>query len=206
MKRRDFVTSVMVGGLATPVIGHQQKGGSVEKSKEEEHGHGHSGKDDRSTNHTVSFGFWAPTPGAPLAERPPATIDRFAPADPNPRFLNGHFLTPQKVRIRVGDSVSFVISGFHNLLIYGPGTKPEDIDRMNLLISPPDTFPPLINDPNDRVYRGLDPRAMPTFQDRVEVVGFNTKGRYLVMCGVLPHFFEAGEFVMFGYVYVRDDD
>ena len=85
MKRRDFVTSVMVGGLADPVIGHQQKSGSVEKikgSKEEEHGHGHSGKgDDRSTNHTRQLlRFWAPTPGAPPSQkRPPATIDRFAP-------------------------------------------------------------------------------------------------------------------------------
>ncbi len=70
------------------------------------------------------------------------------------------------------------------------------------------TFPPLINDPNERVYRGLDPRGMPTVQDRVEVVGFNTKGKYLVMCGVLPHFFDAAtqDFVMFGYVDVKDDD
>ena len=90
--------------------------------------------------------------------------------------------------MRVGDTVSFVMSGFHDLLIYGPGTKPEDIDRTNLLMSPPMTFPPLINDPNERVYRGLDPRGMATVQDRVEVVGFNTKGRYLVMCGVFHTF------------------
>lgn len=210
MKRRDFVTSVMVGGLATPVIGHQQKSGSGEK-QEEGHGHGHGGKDERSTNHTVSFGFWNPTPGpnTPMVPNPLA-IDRFA-ADPSPRALNGHALTPNKVRVRVGDTVSFIISGFHNLLIYGPGTKPEDIDRTKLLLSPPMTFPPLINDPTDRVFRGLDPRSLAPVQDRVEVVGFNTKGRYLVMCGVLPHFFEMpvgqpGEFVMFGYVYVRDDD
>ena len=92
--------------------------------------------DERSTNHTVSFGFWDPTPGAPVGTTPPATIDRFG-ADPHPRFLNGHFLTPQMVKVRVGDTVSFVMSGFHNLLIYGPGTKPEDIDRANLLVSPP---------------------------------------------------------------------
>ena len=152
----------------------------------------------------------------PVGIAPPATIDRFGfgpNPDPNPRALNGHALTPTKVRVRVGDTVSFIISGFHNLLIYGPGTKPEDIDRTDLILSPPMTFPPLINDPENRVYRGLDPRPLATAgtQDRVEVVGFNAKGRYLVMCGVLPHFFEMpvgqpGEFVMFGYVYVRDDD
>jgi hypothetical protein len=41
---------------------------------------------------------------------------------------------------------------------------------------------------------------------RVEAVAFNEQGRYLVMCGVLPHFFDAasGDFVMFGYVEVND--
>ena len=45
-------------------------------------------------------------------------------------------------------------------------------------------------------------------QDRVEAVGFNAPGTYLVMCGVLPHFFDAttGKFIMFGFVEVRDDD
>ena len=194
MKRRDFVTSVLVGGLATPVLVDAH-------GKEEEHGHGHGDHDDESTNHTVSFGHWLPTPGV-------TPIDRFPPADPNPRTLNGHHLIPNTSRIRVGDTVSFVIAGFHLLLIYGPGTQPADIDRTKLILStPPPPFPPLINDPNKRVYRGLDPRTQAT-QDRVEVVGFNTKGKYLVMCGVLPHFFDAvsGEFVMFGYVNVHDDD
>jgi plastocyanin len=209
MKRRDFVSSVLVGGLAAPVIGEGPAPGSNdkgEKRKEEPHSHGQSNNDERSINHAVSFGFWSPTPGAPVGTTPPATIDRFA-ADPNPRFLNGHALTPNKVKVRVGDTVSFVISGFHNLLIYGPGTKPEDIDRTKLIVSPPMTFPPLIDDSTNRLYRGLDPRTQAT-QDRVEVVGFNTKGRYLVMCGVLPHFFEAPtqQFVMFGYVEVKDED
>jgi plastocyanin len=196
MKRRDFVTSVLVGGLATPVIGDHQGG------QEDEHGGGHGpgDHDQRATNHAVSFGHWLPTPVT-------SPIDRFA-ADPNPRALNGHKLTPNTVQIRVGDTVSFLIGGFHNLLVYGPGTQPEDIDRTNLIVStPPPPFPPLINDPRNRLYRGLDPRTQAT-QDRVEVVGFNTKGRYLVMCGVLPHFFDAatGNFIMFGYVDVREDD
>ena len=78
-------------------------------------------------------------------------------------------------------------------------------------MSPPMTFPPLIDDPNNRLYRGLDPRpfatAVPPVQDRIEVVGFNTRGRYLVACGVLPHFFDNAtqEFVMIGYIDVFDD-
>jgi hypothetical protein len=42
-------------------------------------------------------------------------------------------------------------------------------------------------------------------QDRVEVVRFSEPGRYLVICGVLPHFYDAatGQFIMFGYVRVQ---
>jgi hypothetical protein len=158
------------------------------------HSHQNNGDHDRRSNHTVSFGYWSPTAAAPL--------DRMG-ADPNPRTRNGHFLIPDPVRVHAGDTVSFIISGFHNLLVYGPDTQPTDIDLTQLLLAP--GFPPLINDANHRVYRGLDPRANPANQDRVEAVAFNDQGRYLVMCGVLPHFFEAatGTFVMFGYVEVN---
>jgi len=181
MKRRDGVTSVLAVGLAAPVVGAQ----SLKAKHDEEHeghGHGHGDDDERLRNHTVSLGHWNPTPRT-------TPIDRFG-ANPNPRTLNGHHLIPSPVRVRVGDTVSFIISGFHNVVVYGPGTRPADLDRTNLLTSPPQTFPPLINDPNDRLYRGLDPRTQTT-QDRVEVVGFNTAGKYLVICGVLPHFFDA---------------
>jgi hypothetical protein len=196
MKRRDFVTSVFVAGLAVPASGDQDQKQSTDES-EEHGGHVHHDDDERLKNHTVSFGHWRPVPGTP--------VDRFA-ADPNPRTQNGHQVIPSPVKVEVGDTVSFIISGFHNLLIYGPGTQPANVDRTKLLLSPPNTFPPLIDDPNNRVYRGLDPRATPAVQDRVEVVGFTARGRYLVICGVLPHFFDAatGEFVMFGYVDVRD--
>jgi hypothetical protein len=227
MKRRDFVTSVIVGGLATPVIGDQQRSqDNREEEHGEGHGHGHRDREDQVTNATVSFGHWLPTPDYPadpadLNTANPQPIDRFAPNDPNPRRLNGHFLTPKTVRIPVGGTVTYVIAGFHNVIVYGPGKRLRDVDITNLV---PGSAPPLINDPDRRLYRGLDPRALPGLpatpppppvvfnnQDRVEVVGFNTKGRYLVICGVLPHFFEppsmtapAGRFVMYGYVDVDD--
>ena len=71
--------------------------------------------------------------------------------------------------------------------------------------------PPLINDPDNRVYRGLDPSVLPMLQgppqgpgepklqDRVEAVQFTEPGRYLVICGVLPHFLGG----MYGYVKVN---
>jgi hypothetical protein len=217
MKRRDFVTSVIVGGLATPVIGDHESN----RANEDEHsgGQGHHGdRDERATNVTVSFGQWLPTPDYPadpaeLNTASPQPIDRFAPNDPNPRRLNGHFLTPKIVRIPVGGTVSYIVAGFHVVIVYGPGKRLTDVDITNIV---PGSAPPIINDPDRRLYRGLDPRALPGFppapppafnnQDRVEVVGFNTAGRYLVICGVLPHFFDAatGEFIMFGYVDVHD--
>ena len=76
----------------------------------------------------------------------------------------------------------------------------------------PTPGPPLITDPLDRIYPGLDPSVFPMLpgstppqplQDRVEVVRFQNPGRYLVICGVLPHFFDvAAGFMMFGYVRV----
>ena len=133
-------------------------------------------------NATVSFGAW----GMP--------VDRFP--NLNPRPANHHALIPNEVTIHCGGSVNFIIAGLHLVLVYDDGTKPGDINT-NLLISPTNQpLPPLIADPNGRIYRGLDPSTVP--QDRVEVVQFKEPGRYLVACGVLPHFREG----MYGYVRV----
>ena len=49
---------------------------------------------------------------------------------------------------------------------------------------------------------------MPTVQDRVETVQIAERGLYLVICGVLPHFFNntTQQFEMFGYINVIKDD
>jgi hypothetical protein len=60
----------------------------------------------------------------------------------------------------------------------------------------PNPTRPIINDPNRRIYRGVDPSLQA--RDRVEVVNFSKPGTYLVICGVLPHFQEG----MYGYVRV----
>jgi hypothetical protein len=73
--------------------------------------------------------------------------------------------------------------------------------------------PGLVEYAEDRVYRGLSPFALqyplltpPTPEtpnhlvvDRLEAVNFNQPGRYLVVCGVRPHFNEG----MHGYVDVK---
>lgn len=193
--RRHLLQAAAAGGVTAVGLGAAKLGATEEKKAHDGHGgHQNNADHDRRANHTVSFGNWSPSTAAP--------IDRMT-GDPNPRTRNGHFVIPDPIQVHEGDTVSFVISGFHNLLVYGPGTMPTDIDRNNVLLAP--GFPPLVNDPNNRVYRGNDPRAIPTVQDRVEVVAFHERGRYLVMCGVLPHFFDAptGTFVMFGYVDVQ---
>ena len=122
--------------------------------------------------------------------------------NPDDRTRNHHQLTPNVAKVEEGGTVNFIIGGFHNVIIYDHGTQPKDIDRTLLILSPPDTFPPLMNDPNHRMYRGLDPRSVS--QDRVETVQFEKRGLYLVICGVLPHFYNSTteEFEMFGYVRV----
>lgn len=158
---------------------------------------------------TVAFGGWKanPHPCPAMPPNPPApcpVVDRF-PNNPNtqfPRFSNQHALAPQIARIRAGGSVNFIIGGFHVVTVYDDGTRPEDIDTTILV---PNRVPPIIDDSDRRIYRGLDPLLLPmnAQQDRVEVVQFDRPGLYLVICAVLPHFQEG----MYGYVRVigRDD-
>lgn len=139
------------------------------------------------SNATVSFGQWRSDP----------PLDRFP--DQSPRLHNQHQQIPFKVKIKAGGSVNFIIGGFHQIIVYDDGTQPEDINTT--LIVPGSSPPGLIDDPNGRIYRGLNPRLLP--QDRVEVVHFPKPGTYLVICGVLPHFVNDN---MFGFVRVLPDD
>lgn len=217
MKRRDFVTSVVTAGLAAPIVsGFSDKKG--EEAQSDHGGHGNAGEAGKKLrNVAVSFGHWGPqdTPAVPTG-----TFDRFT--NGNDRTRNDHQIIPNPAKVHAGDSISFIISGFHNPQIFGPGTQPQDIDK-TVLAPPNPAFPagpPIIADPRHRVFRGADPRNIsptvvtptsPTLlpvgisQDRVEVVSLTNPGRYLVICGVLPHFFDAatGQFIMFGFIDVE---
>ncbi len=142
------------------------------------------------TTATVSFGVWQTEP----------PLDRFPNSSPADR--NHHQLIPFHVTIEAGGTVNFILSGFHQVLVYDDGTQPEDINVEDT--TPSTGVPagvPLINDPTTRLYRGPDP-SLPNLQprDRVEVVYFPTPGTYLVICGVRDHFVNDG---MFGFVTVR---
>jgi plastocyanin len=132
-------------------------------------------------NATINFGAWRTDP----------PLDRFP--NNSPMAGNQHQLTPHEATIKAGGTVNFIIGGFHHILVYDDGTQPGDI---NAALANP-AFALLIDDPNNRIYRGLDPRPLP--QDRVETVHFPKRGTYLVICGVRPHFVNDG---MFGFVRV----
>jgi hypothetical protein len=188
MKRREFVERVSMGSAAL-VAGGVLKPNSppVKAAGKEQHEHGTV--DGPLASATVSFGQWQTDP----------PYDRFP--NVNDRTRNHHTLSPLSSSIKRGGSVNFILGGFHHILIYGPGTQMTDINS-GLTVqptgtpAPPGGFPPLINDPTNRVYRGLDPSLFP--QDRVEVVTLSDPGRYLVVCGVLPHFVDK----MHGFINV----
>jgi plastocyanin len=137
-------------------------------------------------NATVSFGLWKTDVTPPL--------DRYPNVSPPAGQLNE--VIPNAVTIKAGGAINFVISGFHQIAVYDAGTEPGDIDENDTIDL---TTPPvkLIKDPNDRIYRGLDPVTQP--RDRVEAVAFAKPGTYLVICTVQPHFVNND---MFGYVKV----
>jgi hypothetical protein len=177
MRRRNFVMSVLASGVGAPALAAQQpehKGGSGPPAKT-----------------TVSLGEWNSAFSPPL--------DRFV-ATPN--TSNMHMVLPFESQIKAGGAVNFVISGFHVLGIYGPGTEFEDVNgsiRTNIPGAPMG-FPQAVDDSVNRVYRGLSPWQLSPapLVDRVESVNFPNPGRYLVVCVFVPHFLER----MHGYVNV----
>lgn len=180
MKRREFVERLGVGsiGLVAAAAGAKR----VPKSKEHQH---HGTLDGPLANVVMSFGAWMTTPA----------LDRFP--NNSPRTANHHRMLPYTATIKAGGSVTFNISGVHLILVYGEGTTLATITRTVVEATPgPPPFPGFVNDPVNRMYRGLDPRLLP--QDRQETVTFAEKGTYLVVCGLVPHFDEG----MHGFVKV----
>lgn len=148
-----------------------------------------SGQGQESSPLAATIQFGQLDAGSPFP--PSADHDQSAHAKDN--------LVPGTVVIDLGGTVTFnVPAGAHQIAIYGPGTKPEDIDTGVLMPLCPGPARRIINDPTNRV-------ALITHACGVAWQGqytFNTPGRYLVICAFLPHF-EVG---MYGWVEVRDRD
>ena len=200
MKRREFVAQAGIGAAALAALATPARARASSRAVAQHHG-AISGP---LATATMSFGAWAS-----------GTNRR-----PNLGALAGlsnniHALIPNEVTVKAGGTVNFIIAGFHLVLVYGDGTQPGDINIGITVLPTNAPAPPLIDDPANRIYRGIDPTVLPllqgpqqqgpigppmqpVLQDRVEVVHFPNPGTFLVTCGVLPHFLEG----MIGFVRV----
>jgi len=135
-----------------------------------------------------------------------------------------HVVIPNKIDTKLDGVVHFLVAGFHQVVVYKPGTRPEDI------VIPPNN-PLFIDDLTDLYYLGITPAGGPgniqaippstviTGSDvrsnalnRLESVSFPAsvgtgnppsaqaeKGTYLVICNVRQHFLDG----MYAFVKVH---
>jgi plastocyanin len=104
-----------------------------------------------------------------------------------------HAILPGKVKVTEGGVVHFLVSGFHQPMIYQQGKQPADV-----AVPVSGTF---INDENGLRYRGINPAGGPLAtpvtgnpsngSNRVESVSFTEPGSYLVICNVRQHFLDG---------------
>lgn len=145
-----------------------------------------------SEDTTVSFGLWETDP----------PLDRFF-GNPAAGASNHNEVIPNTATITLPPSddggVNFIISGNHVVAIYDDGTRPEDINP-NLLVPGITVGGGIIDDPNGRIYRGVNETGPTGARDRVEVVRFAKPGTYLVICAIRAHFVNNG---MYGFVVVK---
>lgn len=190
--RRDLIKSAAMGGAAAG-LGIALGGSPARAVEARPAAHGHVQNRGQAAGPlaqaTVTFGAWQGDQG----------WDRMDPGF-DPITANHHSVAPREVQIHAGGSVSYLISGFHQIVAYADGVQPAQIDTSNLIVSPGPLGPPfpiLIDDPVNRIYRGLNPGEQTL--DRVESIQFSTPGTYLVICAVIFHF--AGD-NMHGFVRV----
>ena len=119
-----------------------------------------------------------------------------------------HHVLPTTIRVRKGGVVTFQVAGFHQVIVYKPGTKAENIGvpTTGLFVNNPDALPL----PNTVLYRGIKPAGGPppgfpvttdpsNASNRAESVSFAEAGTYLVICNVAQHFRDG----MYAYVEVK---
>lgn len=134
-----------------------------------------------------------------------------------------HAILPNEIKVKVGGVVDFGVAGFHDIIIFKPGVKLEDLLNAGggqfpsfppVFVLPPDPTAPLPVDiaflADMIYYRGINPAGGPpqtpsvaspsNSLNRSEPVAFLEKGKYLVICNVRPHLLDG----MFAYVKVRN--
>jgi hypothetical protein len=105
-----------------------------------------------------------------------------------PGNIVNHVVLPNKIKVKQDGVVHFLVAGFHQVVVYKPGTRPKDI------VVPPPPPPggnPFINDLTNVFYLGINPAGGPlntqatpenpivtgsdtksNAQNRIETVGF----------------------------------
>jgi plastocyanin len=209
--RRNLLKAAAVGGVTATGLAAMVTGTSSAAAQQPGRGNEHAHDNRRNSGKralaVVSFGQWDANVALPFDRHP---IDTEAER----RTRNIHLVLPFRAEVDAGGAVSFTISGVHQILIYA-GREYADVKAAWEAAGSPvlPVGPGLVDYATDRVYRGLSPFALqyllldaPTPEtpnnlvvDRLETVNFREPGRYLVVCGVRPHFNEG----MHGYVTVK---
>jgi plastocyanin len=125
----------------------------------------------------------APAPGAVMSLGMEETGSPFGNAHDASWHANDR-MNPGTVVINAGETVTFKIVFGHRVAVYNNGVQPKDIQP---------TPGPLLLYPVGRIF--LQPVPTPQFKLR-----FTKPGKYLVVCAINKHFFEAQ---MWGWVHVR---
>jgi len=138
-----------------------------------------------------------------------------------------HVILPQHIKVDQGGVVNFLVSGFHHIVVYKPGTELKEIQEFAEGLPTTATFIDFPLGDDEPFYLGLLPAGGPpntavttnplNTSNRVEPVGFPaTKGRgtnlvespkaepgvYLVICNIRGHLLDG----MFAFVEVKAED
>jgi len=207
--RRHLLQAAAAGGVTAVGLGTVLGAGEQKPDQASEHAHDNRPLTGKRAHTVVSFGQWDADPDDPFDRQSINT-------DLENRARNIHLVLPFEAEVDAGGAVSFTISGVHQILIYGPGVEFDDVKAGWVAANKPTLAfgPGLVDYDTKRVYRGQNPFVLQyvalvpqpagttgnTVVDRIEAVNFKEPGRYLVTCGVVPHFFNDS---MHGYVNVK---
>ena len=114
MKRREFFVKAGVGSAAVATLASPRRVDAATKTGSQ---HEHAAISGPLATATVSFGAWAS--GADRHPNLGATATN---------TLNAHVVVPNEVQVKAGGTVNFIIAGFHQVIVYGDDTSPDDID------------------------------------------------------------------------------
>jgi hypothetical protein len=112
-----------------------------------------------------------------------------------------HHILPDVIKVKQGGVVNFVVSGFHQIVVYLPGRDRDDLvvpaaglfvddGAGTYYVGPAPNGPPPPGS-GFGVTPGPAPGAPVLAMNRVEPVSFDVPGRYLVICNIRPHLLDG---------------